>query len=96
MGDRKELCSSKIVCKECGCGNVQTVMWVDANTNRAVDHYAGDWAELECNWCEGCDDHVELVHLTKEQAHLMRCIREQGVGTKGALESVLGMHNNIL
>jgi hypothetical protein len=95
MSDCKELCSSKVVCKECGGANVQHAMWVCLNTNEPQDDF-GSWCNGDNSWCGDCEDHADLVHLTKEQAHLMKLIWEQGVSGKDALASVTGLHNNIL
>ena len=88
---------SKIVCKKCGGDNVQTLMWVNANTNKALDHYASGWDKVDANWCEGCDDHVELVHLNNHQALLMKLISEAGVQGDDALACVtIAKDHNIL
>lgn len=77
-----------IVCKDCGSGDVQTVMWVRANTSEPVDHFASSWSEADANWCDGCDAHVELMHLTEGEATLMRLIVEAGVGQGHAAASM--------
>ena len=45
-------------CEQCGGTNVQCLAWVDANTNE----YKGDFTqESQDQWCEDCQDHVNLI-----------------------------------
>jgi hypothetical protein len=43
-----------LVCQDCGGKNVQTLVWVDSNTNAYKGEGTGD------NYCEDCQEHVYL------------------------------------
>jgi hypothetical protein len=45
----------KIVCKECGSDQIQTLEWVDVNTGKSVQAGPG---ELNDNWCNKCNENV--------------------------------------
>ncbi len=42
-----------LVCKECGSTNVQTLAWVDVNTNEYHSEGTGDFSCDDCNSTEG-------------------------------------------
>lgn len=44
-------------CAECNGYNIQTLAWVDANTNVFKEDYDGD---EDSNWCENCKKHVKF------------------------------------
>lgn len=46
------------VCSECGGVNVQTMEWVDANTNKMIGGAEG--GGVSNNWCEDCEDNVKF------------------------------------
>ena len=49
------------------------------------------------SWCEGCNEHVELVRINSHQALLMKLISEAGVQGKDALACVtIAKDHNIL
>ena len=54
------------VCAKCSGTNVETVCWVDANTNQVLDDY-GSWNELETTWCRDCHDHTGIITRAEYQ-----------------------------
>ena len=55
---RKPKGTPVLVCANCGSDKVQTLCWVNANTNEYRSEGGG---EIEDNWCEVCEEHVLLV-----------------------------------
>lgn len=51
--------NTTLVCENCGSSNVQTKMWVDANTNEIKDSVSD--GESNDNWCEDCETHPNLI-----------------------------------
>jgi len=50
-----ELCKKSIlVCKNCGGKNIQTLVWVDSNTDEYVNEGPG------YNWCGDCQEYIRL------------------------------------
>lgn len=47
----------KLVCSTCGSSNIQTLAWVDVNTDEVMDSGPGDTQD---NWCCDCEDHVKF------------------------------------
>lgn len=47
-----------LVCSKCGSDNVQTKMWVNANTQKVIDTAGDDSGED--SWCEDCQGHHGL------------------------------------
>jgi hypothetical protein len=58
----------KLVCEECGSDKIQTLQWVDVNTEEIRGAGPG---EYEDNWCDECQDHTEFINedefLTKKE-----------------------------
>ena len=52
------LADSILVCEECGSEDVETLAWVNANTNVFADSYAYDTLHKFCN---ACNKHVDLT-----------------------------------
>lgn len=48
------------VCSNCGGTNVETVCWVDPNTDQVHEDY-GTWNHQDTTWCGDCDDHHPLI-----------------------------------
>ena len=48
----------KLVCEECGSDDIQTLMWVNVNTNKIEDSYDTD---EENNWCNKCESHLNFI-----------------------------------
>lgn len=51
-----------LYCANCGSMNVEMKMWVNPNTQKIGDR-CSDLSEAEDNWCQICEDHVELMTL---------------------------------
>lgn len=56
---------NKLVCKKCGGDNIQTKVWVNANTNKYIGEIEGSAAD---NWCDDCEEHVEFKTI-KDETH---------------------------
>lgn len=52
-----------LVCEQCGSKKIQTLAWVDANTNKYVGEFSN---EKQDNWCENCEEHV---YFTTEETY---------------------------
>ena len=50
-----------IVCEECGCDKVQTVMWVEINTNTIIDGANSNGEDDQDNWCPNCNAHCSIT-----------------------------------
>jgi len=46
------------VCEECGSDKVQTLAWVDFNTDQYVSEGPGG---TEDNWCPVCMEHINII-----------------------------------
>ena len=51
-----------LYCPICGSTNVETKMWVNPNTHIISDS-CSDLSEEDDNWCNGCENHTELMTL---------------------------------
>jgi len=51
----------KWICDECGSDKVQSQYWVDLNTGETQGMVSDEAAD---NWCEGCQQHVDVVFKT--------------------------------
>ena len=51
-----------LYCSCCGSTNVETKMWVNPNTKVILDS-CSDTSEEEDNWCNCCENNVELLTL---------------------------------
>ena len=49
----------KLVCENCGGGNIETKSWVDVNTDKVMDD-SGD-GDSDDNWCRDCEQHLLFV-----------------------------------
>lgn len=50
-----------IVCEKCGCNKVQTVTWVEVNTNIVYDGACSEGQDEQDNWCPNCGAHCKLT-----------------------------------
>jgi len=50
-----------IVCKECGCENVQSKEWVEVNTGKNCGFVEDGSSDKQNNWCPDCDENVDFV-----------------------------------
>lgn len=48
-------------CSICGGTNVQTLTWVNVNTNEVGDLGASQSQDEQDNWCIDCMEHCSLV-----------------------------------
>jgi hypothetical protein len=48
-------------CRKCGSKNVQRMAWVHPNEDNRLDEYTGYCDEEEENWCDKCEEYVELM-----------------------------------
>ena len=48
-----------LVCRDCGTDNIQSLAWVDANTNKYVCN-AGLNDNDNDKWCNDCEDYVQF------------------------------------
>ena len=53
----KTIKTIKCTCSECGSDNVETRQWLNLKTDRA-ESISND---VEDNWCNECQEHVELL-----------------------------------
>lgn len=51
-----------LYCSCCGSTNVETKMWVNPNT-KVISDSCSDTSEEEDNWCNCCENNVELLTL---------------------------------
>ena len=56
----------KLVCANCGSDKVESLAWVDSNTHKYKDLY-GDDGDEDANWCNECEDHVEIIYESTYQ-----------------------------
>ena len=54
--------SNTLYCSECGSDNVETKMWVNANTEE-IGGECSDTSVAEDNYCKDCEEHVKLLSL---------------------------------
>ena len=47
-----------LVCSKCKGSNIQTLAWVDANTNVFKGEYQSE--DSDNNWCNFCESHVNI------------------------------------
>lgn len=52
----------KYVCATCGSDNVESLVWIKANTNAIIGPGQGD---PQGNWCCECNEHCSII--LKEQ-----------------------------
>lgn len=50
-----------LVCEECGSQSVQTLMWVNINTNEIIGGLSCE--DESNNWCEVCQSHCNVTSL---------------------------------
>ena len=67
---------NELVCPECGGDKVQSKSWTNPNTLQLIEFIGDD------DWCENCDNHVNLItqdeffagemrELTKEESEVI-------------------------
>ncbi len=64
---------TSLVCTQCGGKNIFTRIWINANTGKITNEDIHD--DILNNWCEDCQDHVELkqrCELYRERKDLER------------------------
>ena len=54
-----------MICEKCSSDQVETLMWVDPNTDTVLDT-TGDYDESQ-NWCRECECHVNLLNINKDE-----------------------------
>lgn len=52
-----------IVCDECNSSNVETLCWVNANSNKVISSGGN---ETEDNWCNECAAHTNLIEQQQD------------------------------
>ena len=52
---------SILVCEECGSEKVQTLAWVECNTNNYISEGPSEGADEQDNWCPDCDKHCSFT-----------------------------------
>jgi hypothetical protein len=57
----EELTVDILVCEECGSSDIQTLMWVNPNTNEVGGELSSE--DEEHNWCKVCEKHTSLTSL---------------------------------
>ena len=73
MDEEKGELKTVYYCSTCGGENVETAMWVDANTDKVGDTF-GSWHEIDTNWCRDCDAHVMIATKTADgKLHVPEC-----------------------
>ena len=53
-----------IECKQCGSTTVQTVTWVEINSQQVHDTALSQTADAQDNWCPRCEANVDVVHVS--------------------------------
>jgi len=52
-----------LVCENCGSDKVQSKFWINPNTKNIIDSAV---FSTEDNWCEECEEHVNLIKKEQE------------------------------
>ena len=63
---------NKLVCSNCGGDNVEVEAWVNPNTLEF-----SSFKESEFGWCNGCDEHYELITQDEFISGNMRDLDEE-------------------
>ena len=53
------------ICENCGSDEIQVQVWWNPNRDRIIGDV--DEGEKYHNWCEHCEDHVNLIYKDDEQ-----------------------------
>ena len=46
------------LCSKCGSENVQSIFWVDLNTNEIQGGAGAN--DIQDNWCSDCEEHIKI------------------------------------
>ena len=50
-----------VVCEECGCEKVQTITWVEINSQKVFDTALSQSCDEQDNWCPDCNSNCPVT-----------------------------------
>lgn len=68
-----------LVCSECGSTRVQRKAWVNANTHEYIDDTDPDGDDDGDNWCDECQEHTSLCHMSEFEEMMDEWARGKGL-----------------